>query len=183
MLITINKKCIHKPPQTGEAGFTLIEMVIVIVLSSILGIFVLGILTKCLVAQRDMQVRKEMSDEAIMTMEKMNRELKEANFIQMVGANRLVFIKNITSSVVDTNLNVAYVLDPDTNTLFRQSAATLGGLTWTGPPDFISPSGTAIATNVNFFDSTETSGRIAVGLGFVGGSNWQTRIFPRNNNL
>ena len=35
----INKRCRHKSPQVGEAGFTLIEMIIVVVLASIIGNF------------------------------------------------------------------------------------------------------------------------------------------------
>ncbi len=182
MPTTINIKCRHKPPQTGEAGFTLVEMVIVIVLASILGIFAFGMLTNCLVAQRDMQARKEKSDDAIISIERMNRELKEANWIMLTGTDRLVFGKNVTSSV-DTNLFVAYVRDPATKELLRRSVLNQGDFPWIGPPNWIAPSGTPIATNVDYFGSTDTSGRVAIGLEFDKGSYWQTRMFPRNNNL
>jgi len=179
----IKEKDRRKSPQAGEAGFTLIEMIIVMVIASILGIFIFGVLTKCLRAQRDMQVRKERSDDAILSMERMNRELREARWIVMTGTNRIVFEKNITSSA-DTNRYVAYVRDPATNTLLRQSAATIGGLSWIGPPDFISPTGIAIATEVWYFYSVDVSNsRIALVLKFTNGSDWQTRVFPRNYNL
>ena len=177
MLITINKKCIHKPPQTGEAGFTLIEMVIVIVIVSILGTFILQVLTKSLSAQINMQKRKERSDEATMSMERINRELREAKDIVYAGNNMLIFEKNITSSI-DTNTFIEYVRDTSTDRVMRQSASTLAGL----PGN--STSGSVIATNVYYFYSVDVSNsRIFLELKFTDGSNWQTRVFPRNYGL
>ncbi len=173
----INKKYGRKSPQVGEAGFTLVEMIIVIVISSILGVFVLGVLTKCLVAQINMQERKEMSDEAIMSLERMNRELREAKAIVYAGNNTLMFEKNITSST-DTNLFIRYVRDLPTDRVMRQSAVDLDNLRalWGN-----STAGTAIATNVSYFYCLDiTNEDVSLELSFTDGSDWQTSVFPRN---
>lgn len=173
----INKRCRHKSPQGGEAGFTIMEMIIVVVISSILGIFVFGVLNKCLLAQRDMQRRKERSDDAIMSMERMNKDLREANYIYYTGPNMLIFKKNVTSST-DTNPIVEYVRDIPTNRVMRQSAASL----FTLPGN--STSGSVIATNVLYFYSDDvTFSRVFLEMKFANGSTWQTHSFPRNYGL
>ncbi len=173
----IKEKYRRKSPQVGEAGFTLIEMIIVIILASILGIFVFGVLTKTLDAQIDMQKRKERSDDAILSMERMNRELRETKDIVFAGNNMLVFEKNISSST-DTNRFVLYVRDIPTDRVMRQSAATVGGF----PGN--STSGSVIATDVWYFYSVDVSNsRVFLELKFTDGSNWQTRVFPRTYGL
>ena len=72
----INRKHKRQYTKDGEAGFTLIEMVIVIVLASILGVFIFGVLTKSLSAQIAMQKRKERADDAVLILEKISREVK-----------------------------------------------------------------------------------------------------------
>ena len=176
------KKYRRKSPQVGEAGFTLIEMIIVIVLASILGIFVFGVLTKCLVAQKDMQVRKERNDDAVLSMEKMNREVREAKDIifagNISGVPLLVFEKNITSSV-DPNRFIKYVLDASTNNLLRLSVADSASIPWT-----VHTAGDVIATDVSFFWGKNVSlQKINIQLEFTDGSDWQTHVFPRNYGL
>ena len=176
----INKRCRHKSPQEGEAGFTLIEMIIVIVISSILGIFIFGVLTKCLVAQRDMQVRKERADDAIQVLEKISREVREAKTINSTGSDILIFEKNVTSST-DTNKFVKFIRNTSTNRLRRQSAATLAGL----PGN--STSGDIIAENVTEFNVSAEAGidgnRVVIDTALSSGSEWETKIYPRNYSL
>ncbi len=173
----IKKKYKRKPPQVGEAGFTMIEMIIVIVLASILGIFIFGVLNKCLVAQIDMQVRKEMSDDAVRTMDKVNRELREASVVWAAINDLLIFDKSISSSS-DTNLTVMYTRNTVTNTLTRQSAVNIS-----------SPFGAAsvIATDMNLFNTSVGAGsRYTIQMEFEStpgandGSEWVTYVLPRN---
>jgi prepilin-type N-terminal cleavage/methylation domain-containing protein len=86
----INRKHKRQYTKDGEAGFTLIEMVIVIVLASILGVFIFGVLTKSLGAQIAMQKRKERADDAVLVLEKISREVKQANTINNAGSNILI---------------------------------------------------------------------------------------------
>jgi prepilin-type N-terminal cleavage/methylation domain len=167
----INKKYRNKYPQKGEAGFTLMEMVMVIVIASILGIFVFGVLTKCLVAQRDMQVKKERSDDAIRTMDKVNRELREASTIYAATNNVLYFFKSNSASS-DPNPYVAYLRNTGTNTLTRQSKLTMGS-SW-DPAN-------VIATDITRFDvGVGMAGRYTIQVEFAGGSDWVTWLMPRN---
>ncbi len=68
----------NDPSHSGEAGFTLIEVIIVIVLTAILGGFGFSALTQTVKTQADFQVKKEKSDDTVLTMEKMCRELRTA---------------------------------------------------------------------------------------------------------
>ncbi len=170
----IKKRCRHKSPQVGEAGFTLIEMIIVIVLASILGTFIFGVLTKSLDAQITMQERKERADDAILVLEKISREVKEANFINNTGSNILIFKR------ADTTKIVKFIRNTNTNRLRRQSAADVGGL----PGN--SSSGTILAENVTVFNSSRLNAYgsseelIAIDMEFADGSEWRTKIYPRN---
>lgn len=178
----INKRCRHKSPQVGEAGFTLIEMIIVIVLASILGTFIFGVLTKSLGAQIAMQTRKERDDDAILVLEKINREVREAKTINNTGSNQLIFEKNVTSST-DTNKFVKFVRNPSTNRLRRQSSTSYGGLPGNNT------SGNIVAENVTVFNANPDQSYgssvdlIIIDLEFADGSNWRTKIYPRNYGL
>ena len=177
----INKRCRHKSPQVGEAGFTLIEMIIVILVASILGTFIFQILTKSLGAQIAMQTRKERDDDAIMAIEKISREVKEAKTISVV-TNILTLEKNVTSNA-DTNLHVEYWLNA--STLRRESAMTAGGL----PGSVTSTSGDIVAQNVTVFNVSTAQeygssvNVVVINLDFADGSNWTTKIQPRNYGL
>ena len=166
----------------GEAGFTLIEMIMVIVLTSILGTFIFQVLTKSLGAQIAMEKRKERSDDANLILEKISRELKEATTINSTGSNILVFEKNITSST-DTNTFVKFVRNTSTNRVRRQSATSVGAL----PGD--STSGDIVAENVTVFNSStqqaygSSLNLIQIDLNFDEGVPWRTKIFPRNYGL
>ncbi len=174
MQILIHRKHKHRSSRSGEAGFTLIEMIIVIVLTSILGIFVFGALTKCLVAQIEMQKRKERSDDAIMALERINREFREANTDYFVITNLLMFDKRITSSA-DSNLSIKYQLN--SGTLTRYSDTSPGAV-------YFSTTGEVIATNVTAFEcSTFTNQRAKIRLEFADGSDWETNIYHRNFGL
>ena len=169
----INKRCRHKSPQVGEAGFTLIEMIIVIVLASILGTFIFQVLTKSLSAQIAMQKRKERADDAVMVLEKISREVREAESIITASSNKLTFKKADTVGVV------RFIRDTSSNRLRRQSAADKDSLPGSG-------SGNIVAENVTAFTATAedelSSGvdYIAIDLEFEDGSDWKTKIHPRN---
>ncbi len=180
----IKKKYRRRPPQTGEAGFTLIEMVMVIVLASILGMFVLGMLTKSIVAQRDMQVRKESNDDAIRSMDKITRELREASMSTsstfFAAQNNFMKFQKATTSYADNNLYVMYVLMG--TTLIRRSAPAQTG-PWVG----VGSNSSVIATNVKTFNSfvnvnnTVTTQYVFESApGANDGSEWVSHVLRRN---
>ena len=173
----INKENGCKTAQRGEAGFTLIEMIIVVVLSSILGTFIFGVLTKSLAAQRNMQVRKERSDDAVLALERISREVREANSVNSAGSNVLIFRR------ADTGQAVKFIRNTSTNRLRRQSAADVPSL----PGN--STDGTIVAENVNVFsvstnqEYSSSVNLIVISLGFADGSSWKAKIHPRNYGL
>jgi prepilin-type N-terminal cleavage/methylation domain-containing protein len=178
----MNRKHKCQNTQGAEAGFTLIELIMVIALASILGTFVFSIITKSLAAQINMQERKERSDDAVLSLERIGRELREATDISNIATNQLIFEKNVTSST-DGNLFVKFVLNTSTNELMRQSSTTYGGL----PGN--STSGNVIAENVTVFSANEQANygsslnAIVLDLTFANGSVWKTKVFPRNYGL
>ena len=178
MIRITNNKNTYQPPRSGEAGFTIIELIIVIVLTSILGTFVFQIVTNSLNTLITMRTRKERADDAIMTLEKISREVREAKSITTASGSTLTFEKNVTSSS-DTNTAVKFILNTSTNKLMRQSATTIGGL----PGD--DTSGSVMAENVSDFivikDATDNW--VSLELDFFNGSEWETKIYPRNYGL
>jgi prepilin-type N-terminal cleavage/methylation domain-containing protein len=172
----INRKNGCQSTKDGEAGFTMIELVIVLVLASILGIFVLQIATSSLKTSITMRTRKERADDAVLVLEKISREVRAANDINTVGNNILIFKR------ADTGKSVKFIRNTATNRLRRQSAADVASLPGS------SSSGNIVAENVSGFNSYSLSvggpnPRVWVTLQFSDGSDWETKIYPRNYGL
>ncbi len=167
----------RKSPQAGEAGFTLVEMIIVLVLASILSVFVFQIFTKCLKAQISMQKRKERSDDAVLVLERISREVKEANTIINAGSNLLIFTR------ADTDKAVKFIRNTGTNRLRRQSANSVVNLPTS------SATGDIVAENVTYFRAytMQTYGSsvnlIRVDMTLADGSTWRIKTQPRNYGL
>ncbi len=101
MKMTMLRKHKRKKTKVGEAGFTLVELIVAVLLLSLLGTFVVNILGQCLSAQSSMQVRKEHSDDAIMVLHQMSKEIMEAT---SVGTG--VGVLTLTVDGVDLAYNV-----------------------------------------------------------------------------
>jgi prepilin-type N-terminal cleavage/methylation domain-containing protein len=184
----MNRKHKRQNAQGAEAGFTLIELVIVIALAAILNIFIFSIITKSLASQINMQERKERSDKAVLALERIGRELREARYIDYADNNELRFEKKITSST-DLNPWIRYARDTSTNILWRQSADLLANL----PSD--STPGNVVAENVTVFSCSKQSNYLSPLEAIVinltcddpndndDGSVWKTKVFPRNYGL
>ncbi len=190
----MKKRYRRKTPKAGEAGFTLLELVIVIVVASILGTFVSGALTSSLHAQRNMQMRKEMSDAAIRTLDKIYRDLREAQAGAYVhppavppalpnlgvgfalGATVMYIGKPVTSSA-NGDLIVMYSRDVG-GVLRRASMAAPFN------PGAIG-TGDVIANDMTLFSAITPGNIIQINLTFgnalgVSGSTWVTQVMPRN---
>lgn len=176
----INRKKGRHSTQKGEAGFTMIELVIVLVLTAILGTFVFQIVSNSLNTVITMRTRKERADDAVLVLEKISREVKESKAINSFGNDILIFEKNITSSA-DTNKFVKFIRNTTTKILRRQSAVDEASL----PGN--STSGNVVAENVTVFNSSGEAGsidnRIVITLELSNGSEWETKIYPRNYGL
>ena len=174
--IRFNSEKESQSTQNGEAGFTMTELVIVLVLTSILGIFIFQITTSSLKTFITMRTRKERADDAVLVLDKISREVRAANDINSTGSNLLIFKR------ADTGKAVKYIRNTATNRLRRQSAADVASL-----PGGNS-SGNIVAENVSVFNCSSEAGsgsinRIVIDLQFSGGSEWETKIYPRSYGL
>jgi type II secretory pathway pseudopilin PulG len=152
----MNRKCKRKKqrvPKGGEAGFTMVELVLVIVLTSILGMFGFQILTNSLLAQRNMQVRKEHSDDAVLVLDRISRE--------------------VMAEVDDGSVTIGMTLTlPGASAVYSLNGSNLertsGGVT------------NIIARNVASFTTSGTN-PITVSMSFTGETgNRETKVFIRN---
>ena len=178
----MNREHKRQNTQGAEAGFTLIELILVIVLASILGTFVFSIITKSLTAQINMRDDQRMAEDAVRILDKICTELREAKTIHSTGTDVLIFEKKITSST-DTNLFIQYYREAaPNNKMRRKSATTLAGL----------PSvtmGEIFAQKVTFFETSQhtqyssTLKTVKIQLHFENGSQWRTKVAPMNYGL
>jgi prepilin-type N-terminal cleavage/methylation domain-containing protein len=179
----IHRKCLPAGP--GEAGFTMIEVIVVVVLTSILATFVFGIISQSVGILVATGIRKERADDAVMALEKMSREIREAKIESvplLVDSNTLEFEKNVPYEGTayeeiggeDPNEKIRFVLDTSTNKLMRQSAPAGGSL----PGD--STSGNVLSMNVESFNVNYSADTVNIELVFSNGSTWHTVVRPRN---
>ncbi len=169
------RKYKRKKTKREESGFTMVELMVVIVLSSFLGTFGLNILAQSLVAQKNMEVRKAHSDDAVLTLGKINRELGQAKTpIHKFGMDEMGFEK----VVWDGNLYVLYRQVADE--VLRLETASTGD----NDTDYITVLTTipaVVARDVSTFDFQLSGNRGDVSLLFNGeGDNRTTSVFIRN---
>ncbi len=164
----------RKNTEGGEAGFTLVELIIVIVLSSLLGVFGFRMLAQTLIAQQNIQSRKEHSDDAVLALDKISRELRLANTIHTATTDKLEFVK--FDSVVAAGIYVLYERDAGTDQLLRYEA-TSTGVPGTDETTAKTAGGSIIAAEVDEFAS-DTSGNLS--LEFDGENARQTSVYVRN---
>ncbi|ODS30398.1 MAG: hypothetical protein SCARUB_04496 [Candidatus Scalindua rubra] len=174
----INKNHRCESPQGGEAGFTLVELIISIVLVSIAGLFIFQIVSQSISVYAKMSSRKERADNAVLSLERMSREIRDAKNIVSAGSNKLTFEKKEAAEGKDSHKKVKFILNTSTNKLMRQSASSDGSL----PAD--NTSGNVLAMNVESFTATKDGkNRVVVKLEFIDGSQWRTTVYPRNYNI
>jgi prepilin-type N-terminal cleavage/methylation domain-containing protein len=164
----------------GQAGFTLIEVIIVVILTGILGSYTFYILSGSTRTFATMATRKERADDAVLALDKISREVRDAKTVtsppDTAEVSTLTFTKK-NASGNDTSTSITYTLVTDSsafiisssgNELQRQSGA-----------------GTSVvAKNVSSFAvSKDASNRIVIKLAFSSGSSWQTKVSIRNSGL
>ena len=151
-------------------GFTLIEMTMALVLTSILGIFTLEFLTSSLRTFKSFSVRKETNDDAMLALERMTREIRDArrSTINNTTPNALLLTRMNTGNMQDTSPTIRFFLQPASGELRRTSA----GGTY------------VLARNVQDFTANlgpDGSVSLTVTFSSSGNRQWQTAIYPRNS--
>ena len=152
--MTMFKKHKRRISKGSEAGFTMVELILVIVLTSILGMFGFQMLTQSLLAQRNVQVRKEHCDDSVLAMNTIRRELMESTAV--TTGSTLTCAIGGSSAVYSLN----------GSDLERTSGGT---------PNVIAKDVTSFATSVN------GNGSILVNLTFAGETaGREIKVFRRN---
>ncbi len=175
----MDKECKYKSPQDGEAGYTLVELILVIVLLSILGVFSFQILTQCLLTQRDLQVKKEKSDDTVLAMEQISRELKYAKSPINVATNDVLGFEKLIMDAA--NEYVLYARRIATKQMVRLSMQSTGNNVndHAALVALSASQGEVVAQNVSTFQPTLAG---SISLQFTGDTNAsrQTMVYVRN---
>lgn len=154
----------------GSRGFTLIELIVVIIILGVVGVFTFQFLASGVQTYITMQKQKDLLDEGRLCLERMSREIRDAEQI-------LAFTPN-TSIRIQKSHNTAY--DPATTIEFQYRPAHDDIRRRRVPPGSWNP----LAENITTFTMTNTSNEILIRtiLSTAGGESltMETRCFPRN---
>jgi len=154
----------------NSRGVTLIETIVVIVLLAIMGLFTFqfvgsGVETYIIAANQ-----AGLLAEAKLAIERMAREIKDANII-------LVPASGSSGSSMNFIRSHSTVVDSDTDITYQKSGGTLERKRGTNPPE-------PLAGNVSSFTVTNDSNeiKIVLTLSLAGGENVtvQTKAYPKN---
>ncbi|MFQ5861924.1 MAG: type II secretion system protein J [Candidatus Brocadiales bacterium] len=155
-------------------GFTLVELIVVIVLASILGVFTFQFLTSGLRTFKDFSARKEKSNDANLTLDRVSRELRDARLgtVSITSPSTITFTRKNTANMQDTSSTVTFTLDTASGELRRQSAAGTSVLA-KNVQDFTASWVGAVQNSPILLVVTFSSSS--------GGIQWQTTVYPRNS--
>jgi prepilin-type N-terminal cleavage/methylation domain-containing protein len=172
MMKYFKMKCstIHNPKSTFQRGFTLIEIIIVIVILAIVS----GITIKFLVDSPKIYTmtvnQKTLYDEGKLALEKMCRDIRDANSITPFAgtASSITFVRNNATAQDGASETITFRWNGGTNPLEKVKAGT----------------GYPMASNVSAFNVTNTTNEIQLQLilNLATGENvtLQTKVYPKN---
>ena len=156
-----------------DQGFTLIEMIMVLATLSIVSLFSFQFFTHASKIYCMMRGQNILYHEAVVAMERMSREIRDATSIIQVAPGKIK-IQKANDTPLDTNTRVTFILD--NNILKRGSRDTSGD-----PSNYFD-----LAENVktNGFTVTNASNEISLSLELAlpGGENisLESKIYPKN---
>ena len=155
----------------NNKGFTLIEIIIVIVVLGVLSIFGFSFISTAIHTYSMMEKQKGLFDQATMVMERISRELRDANTISAPASgtsdSTLTFTKSHGSPEETTTYDITFQC-PST-TLQRIGSTT--------------PTAVNLADNVSAFTVTNSSNGITISLTLESGEaniTLQSYIYPKN---
>jgi prepilin-type N-terminal cleavage/methylation domain-containing protein len=132
-------------------GFTLIELILVIVISSIVSIFTFSFIYNSVQTYRLMRTQSQLHQEGSYALERISRELRDASFGLDSGSG-ISFIKPVRSALMDPNISdrntfVRYYRSG--KSLYRCSDASFGLVCLFNPSS--SPTNKPISANISTF--------------------------------
>ena len=147
----------------NNKGFTLIEIIVVVVVMGILGAFGFHFVSTSIHTYSIMEKQKSLFDQATMVMERISRELRDAESITTATGSTLEFTKSHGTDE-----------DSDTSISFELSGTTLQRL----GTDTVT-----LADNVDTFTVSNSSNEITITLTLESGEaniTLQSYIYPKN---
>jgi prepilin-type N-terminal cleavage/methylation domain-containing protein len=159
---------IQNPKSATQKGFTLIEMIIVIVILSVASAITIKFLADSLRVYRTTVNQKALYDEGKLALERMCRDIRDANAIAGTTASSVTFVRN--------------------NATVQDSAGETITFRWSGGANPLekvkSGIGYAMASNVNAFTVINSANEIQLllTLRLASGENvtLRTRVYPKN---
>ena len=149
-------------------GFTLIEIIIVIVILSIVSAITIKFLFDGLRIYTMTVNQKTLYDEGKLSLERMCRDIRDANTITGVTASSVTFVRTNATAQDAASETITFRWNGGVNPLEKVK----GGI------------GYAMASNVNAFTVTNATNEIQLQLtlGLASGENvtLQTRVYPKN---
>ena len=126
-------------------GFTLIELIIVIVISSMVSVFTFSFIYNSIQTYRLMRIQRQLHQEASYALERITRELRDASYnLSSTGG---VSFTRAHQTPADTNTFVRFYQSG--NSLFRCSDAVSGLVCLVNPGS--SPTNKPVSANVSTF--------------------------------
>lgn len=150
-------------------GFTIIELIVVIIVLGVVGVFTFQFLASGIQTYITMQRQKDLFDEARLCLERMSREIRDAEQILATSNNHIRILKS-HDTVYDPAKTIVFRYRPAHDDIRRRRI----------PPG----SWNLLAENITTFTITNTSNEILILtiLSTAGGESLTmgTRCFPRN---
>jgi len=151
----------------NNKGFTLIEIIIVIVVLGVLSVFGFSFISTAVHTYSKMEKQKSLFDQAVMAMERISRELRDASTITTATGSTLEFTKSHGTPQETITYDITFQLSG--TTLQRIGSTT--------------PATVDIADNVTGFTVTNSSNEITISLTLESGDaniTLQSYIYPKN---
>lgn len=153
----------------GSRGFTLVELITVIIILGVVGVFIFQFLTSGVQTYVTMQKQKDLFDEAKLCLERMSREIRDAEQILAFTPNSNIQFEKSHNTTYDPATTIEFQYRPAFDDVRRGRGPGL----WN-----------ALAGNVTGFVMTNASNeiRILTILSRASGESvtMETRCFPRN---
>ena len=157
----------------SQRGFTLIEIIIVIVILSIVSGITIKFLTDSLRVYTMTVNQKTLFDEGKLALERMCRDIRDARSITSVTASSITFVRNNATAQDIASETIIFQLNAGTGTLQKDKSLPL--------PD---PPPVDMASNVTGFVVTNATNEIQLRLTLqlTSGENviLQTKVYPKN---
>ncbi len=154
----------------GSKGFTIIELIVVIIILGVVGVFTFQFLASGVQTYITMQKQKDLLDEAKLCLERMSREIRDAEQILAFTSNTSIQFEKSHGTTYDPVTTIEFQYRPAFDDMRRQRI----------PPG----SWNLLAENITTFTMTNTSNEILIRtiLSTAGGESltMETRCFPRN---